>query len=455
MAISIVSTVNGLANRWGALIAGQNEQNTLYGTTLPARTNTITGLYLTAQNDVVQGIYSAESNYQGTGQTQYGYYQGVATQTMIEQVNANYNPPQSFSQSQAIVLVNNQLVSTASGFQKPTVAYTGTAGAANTGNAVLSVSLQNQYGVLQDYLFAESISLLVTSDSGHNGGTAFQETVTWLGAPPVNSNAYNWPQGSGATGSLQETNGDSTTLISNGGFEAWPTAALPPTGWTIATGTANTNVVRSTGTVFTGTYSCSFIGDGATLYDIYQAPSTLQPTTVYGFSCWLQLSASATGALEVALNSVAGTTGTPGTPSLNYSGASNSQIINMSAVNHTGWTNFSGFFQTPYLIPSGGLFFEIWFSTVLQSGKTLFLDKVAFAPAIQWYPGGPYCNIFSGSIASLIGDSWVVQVSNTGGTNSIARNLDRWWNIRTSPPAPGFLQFNSVTAGYIADSLIL
>lgn len=430
--------------RLGHEIGGLNQLDTARGSALGTRTDTIYADFVNTDQTVVQGIFGQQDANRSANDQLAAYYQALTQSTLITMANDN-SPLNPLDLPTAIAALDVQMISTTSGIQKPTVGATPTAASTNYGDATMVCSTTRFDGRQLDYIFAETINCVVTSDQDR-GATAGGEPITYTGAPAVPATAWNWPQGSGAGISTTVINATNATLVTNGDFETWTSAVLPPSNWTILEGLINVDVLRNAtvADVLSGNYSCEFLGDGSTLSEITQ-DLTLAPSTVYCMCVWLKKSATpATGVLRVRMIDNLSAVIT------NAQGAANSYNVTLtdSSVSTSVFRPFTMFWQTPVTLPPT-ITLDIALTTALESGKSLYIDRVALGVATQLYAGGPYAAVFSGGTPSQIGDYWTIAVTNSAGVTSFCRSLDRLWNLRVLN-----MFIPSITVGYIPDSLI-
>ena len=470
--MTIALTGNGgLFTRLGLLYGGMADLLSIEGGTatthvasgasMQARYTTlqVADAYAPVLNFLLDGFYAQLGGWQSQQQGFLQQFATLATNTVINQANAD-TPLSTLTLPAALAVLLYQMTLNSDTIQASTISLGGqTAVGTPNGNAVWALGTLNYYGQQLDTLFPETLTLTCTADSVTGGATLNQERLSIVGqaaAPSVYS--YKYPQGSGSSLSLQaidaNTYGPTTQLLSNGGFTTFSTANVPDN-WVVQTGTAGTQIIQS-GTSYYGSYSLEFAGDGSTNTAVYQpfltansttlngggTPASLKPSTQYAVNAWVKCNATTTtGVLQINL------TNSSNTIINNSSGTGNTLSIAMTGVT-TSWAPFTAFMQTPSILPSGYRL-QLLLSTALPSGKDIFIDRIAFTPTPQIYPGGPPTAVFSGSSKLIQGDAWTNAVSNTYG--KFALYLDRTFNLRQLG-----LFFNSVASSpTIADSLIV
>lgn len=136
--------------------------------------------------------------------------------------------------------------------------------ASNVGDGVAVTSTKRGDGKTQEYILPENIVLTVTSTTGQATGS-----LQAVGKPAVgNKLSQDWPGGSGLSRTLTAVDARSTTLLSNGGFEAELTQADAPDGWVVKVGAVGTRIkltdvevqtIVVTGTPTAGTYYIGWV----------------------------------------------------------------------------------------------------------------------------------------------------------------------------------------------------
>jgi hypothetical protein len=251
-------------------------------------------------------------------------------------------------------------------------------------------------------------------------------------------------------------NNSAGNLLQNSSFEVFSTANVPDN-WVLAIGAAGTDVFNGgSGNAYAGSGSLQFTGTGAALLDAVTqqfgttptatvgaggTAATLLPDTQYAFSGWIKVSATPTaGVLEFALIDGAGAT-------INDdAGTANAVTQSLTAVTST-WQPVSGVFRTPAVLPSTAKF-RVRLSTAIDSGVSVFVDRLALAAMNQVYAGGLYLAAFSGANKLITGDTWLLAMTNTFG--AVQKRAEMVFGMR----ALG-LQFpNTTSSPTVADSVI-
>jgi hypothetical protein len=314
----------------------------------------------------------------------------------------------------------------------------------------------------------ETLNFVTTADAQTGGRQPGNEQITCYGQQTqINPLSYLWPAGSGITLPLSCVNGAANNsqgnLLQNSDFTAYTTANAPDN-WPILVGTAGTSILNGpSGNAYTpGGGSLEFVGDGTTLQSVAQpfntAPSTslglggtsaqLAPDTVYNYCVPYKVSATpAAGVFQVALLNGANAI------IADDQGNNNAQTQSLTAATTT-YAFLTGSFRTPRILPNT-VKFNIAMTTAETSGKNVYFGRVAMAKAVQLYSGGPFCNIFSGSVNTINGlvpDAWTMAVNNgyaVSGAGLMALFMDRTFGLRNLG-----LQIPASGSPTCADSLI-
>lgn len=417
--------------RIGKLAKSLSNTNTFQGTTLPADVSALVGLYTSGDETIIDGIQSQLSSAQSSGLGWANYLSSAASTTVNQAVYLD-NPQSSrtnlkISLTELIRQMKANSQSVQSAAQTSSVAFTG------SGNGVCVVSCKDANGLATEYMNSEAVKVSCTSDAS-SGSTVGNEGFQALGqvASSNGALAWDWPQGSGASLTLSAVNaaanpGQQGQLLTNGDFETF--SANVPAGWAISVGTAGTTVFKSTSPFYTGLACLKITGNGSELTSLSQqfgistgTTQTLKGGTQYAFSFWVQMSAVPTaGVLSIEL--VDGS----GTVLQDVSGTNNAVTQSLPALT-TSWTNLSGTFRTPHALPATYKL-RLRLTTALDSGKSLYLDRLGFAAMAQLYSGGPSLNVFSGSSQFFVGDYFTVTTTNAHPLLSLQRVAQRFFNM--------------------------
>lgn len=425
MAVSLTGT-GGFFTRAGAAIAGVNEVTALLGSTTNSRLSAIAAQYASNEQSDFASAWSQRDSFRATPATYLQWLFDLVANTLIDQVDRDTVLPSRTLSSAAAELIR-QMKASGDSLNQPTLGASVTAGSGNTGDTTIKISTLDGDGLPLDCLFAETLLATVTNDKG-SGATEYSESISVLGDQAASATAYNWPLGSGSSTTLAAIDPAVDGLLSNGNFETW-TVTNVPDDWTIATGTPGTHVTRQSSPArSTDSYNLRITSDGSTLTTLRQAPSTtLQPLTVYAATIRAKINtADATGALRFAL--VDGS----GTVIADAQSANNSSSLGVNGGSGVGtsYTQFTAFFRTPAKLPST-VYFELKVTTSPTTGRTIDIDLVQLARPTQLYTGGPWAIAWSNVTSPVRGDYWTIAMTNSLGTTSLVRSLDRMLSLRS------------------------
>lgn len=429
MAIDFDTSGTGLFVRWGKAGKEYLRVITSIGSALDTSVEAIRDQFETgAQASVLDTIYTQRDALRSTPTGWLSYLQSVIQNLAIKQTNDD-SPLLSATLSSALTEIIRQMKVGGYYVTAPTVGSTVTPWGSNIGDSNLVVTTTNQYGDQINTIFPEDIRFTCTSDAA-SGATQYREVFTITGEPTKAVSAWDWPGGSGATGSLTLTDADQTGLIANGGFDSWADSGSMAPSWTVVTGTAGTNITRTTSSK-RGNYALRLTSDGSTLLKFKQQLSTslVKPNTVYIFSYWAKIDTSdGTGILRTRL--VDGS----GTVISNDASTANSYTRELDGQIGTSYTFNSTAFQTPRQLPSTGVFLEIGFSTSPANTRTVDIDLVGLVAGQQLYAGGPFVAAFSGATANAAGDYSTLALTNDAANASWVRAGQRWMQMPSLGP---------------------
>jgi len=425
MAIDLLTNPGGLFVRLGKIFGGINEENTARGATLNSRVATINAQYLSTNQDIIENLYTNQQGWVAAGDGQVTGEAALTNTTLIQMANDD-TPLPNLELITALDLLIEQMIANSDTIERPVVGSSVTAGSGNVGTGKVTISTIGGDGQQLDYLFEEDI-LCRCSASGYvgGGGTSGSETFSITSPLPApNSLSWQWPGASGTSNAANALNPALTSglFVTDGNFENW-VSTNTPVNWTIQTGVAGTTIFRSS-TAYLSTYAIQFTGNGSELTAIRQTITDLQPQTVYAFSAFVRTDGSvAAGVLRARLLDGGGS------PISDSQGTVNSVSVACSTLTNQ-YTQFSGFFRLPSIVPTSGVQLEIGLSTALTNTEVLLIDAVSLQAATQLYAGGPFLAIVAGNVNFSINDYFTIAMTNSFGVTSFARSLDRVWNLR-------------------------
>jgi len=430
--------VAGYFTREGAIVGEYNRVGALYGSALDEGFQSIWVQYASSDQTAVQALPAAVTTYRNTGQTYQATLVTAGTQSSILQVSDDTTVVPATMQQSIRVLVA-QMIDSVDTINRPVLTQTITPWVNNYSDAKLLLGFTNNLGDQLDMVFAETDNIICTAAS-----TAFQETLQITGPPTVPSNNPYWPGGSGTSTTVNITDPAQSGILTDGGFENWTgTGNNTPVNWTIANGAAGVTVFRGTGGV-RGTYFAQLTSDGSQATQLFQILN-LQINTVYAFAIQVKINTlDATGSFRLAL--------TDGSAVVinNNAGAPLSLIkgLNGGSGLTTSYQNFMVYFSTPRILPLTTQLM-VGYSAAPTSGRFISMDLAGAVAPSQLYTGGPYLAAFSGANRTAVGDNWTAAITNSLGSQSFARGMDRLFGMR----AMGVYFPSSVTPT-ILDSLV-
>jgi hypothetical protein len=380
-----------------------------FGSTVPTKVNTLVSDY-TADPALIDSLYSSLSSYQKSPQSFLSYLTSIANGVIIDGVNVANNLPDR-SVASGLTRLISDMRGAGSSVSRCTVAGSVAAVGTPTGNPVFVTSLKTKTGYSLDNVFAEPIAITCTGDAQSGGATQFRESFTANGTPfePALSPLY--PKGSACVASFACVDASTPSsslggrnLLSNSNFEKFTTPNVPD-GWTVPVGVVGTTVKKGT-VAYDGTGSLNFVGNGSENTTVHQALTSLKPFNQYAVNLWVRVDAvPSTGVLEVALIS-GGSSITQDNLSVN-----NSFTVTLTSLTSGVYVNFSGVFRTQRVLPAS-LGLRLKLTTALSNTVNLYVDRLALAEMPSLYQQGPYLSAFSGSIPSILSDSYTLTVGN-------------------------------------------
>jgi hypothetical protein len=412
------------------------------------------------KSSTFDGFYNALTAYQGAQAGVMNQLVGLATNLFIRMADDDIGL-KSKTFSVALTEVIRQMVANAQTVNATTVVL-GPVTPLGTpvGTPVIVVSVVDGTGAVLQYLFQDVLRFVCTSDSQTGNATPGQETVTVSTQAAVTpSIAYNWPSGSGVSVALPCVDGSQSNaagnLLMNSGFETFTTTNYPDN-WVTLVGTPGTQILNGgPANVYSGAGSLQLQGDaGGSLTALTQefnhlvstsagaggTPAKVTPQTPYALNGWIKCSATPTaGVLEFSLTDGNNVT------LADASGTNNLFTRSLTTVSTT-WLPVSGVFRLPAVLPPI-VRLKARLSTAIDSGKSVYLDRLSFTKMAQLYTGGPFAAVFSGSTNLLSSDSWTVAVTPTWG--AIQLMMERGFGMRTLA-----LTLPNSTTPTIPDSLI-
>lgn len=432
MALNITT----LTQRWGELYQGISESDTFAATTVESRANDIYGQYASfaAQREVVDDLYENALNVRNDLGDWSAYLYGVVGTTLQTMCRDDSARPKTDDLIGWFDKLNRDMSSQTTYFTRPTFSAAVAVPGTNIGDGyVIAGANEPVDGIACYFGYSEVIRVDCTVDSYSGGATAGSETFQVSGETQIDYRHTDWPKGSGASFQLTPVTLASDEIVTDGGLEAWTLvsgANYTADNWTLLSGTVTgTHHNRNASVVYSGTYSAIMTGDGATTdTGFYQVLSqtVVKGNTSYAISFWYRTdSASFTaGTLQIAL--------TDGTETVITDNAGNNVSTTVSnadlgAANGT-WTRKTATFITPRNLPTE-LRLEFRFTTIVDTGESVYFDHIIMSEQTQAYPGGPYLAIHAGDTAFAFDDQFTVTCANNKTNDTFVRVLDRTFNL--------------------------
>lgn len=413
--------------------------------------NNIDAQYLGADQNLRDGLFAFKNSLRAAFSGLLPQIPGLASATVIQMANEAVSLtaltlPAAMSELIVEMIGNGNITVPDNAVKKNTVSVTVAAVSlpVNTGNAQIIASVVDPVsGVNREYLFPEVAELTVSTD-GQSGGTAGSETLTLAGEIPAASNdAWNFPLGSGCTGSLTLCDPSVTgaNVLTNSDFSLIPAGV--PTSWTVLVGTTGVSILAGGTTYVPGGANClKYLGDGAELTSIRQLVTGFTPNTVYAFLAYTKVSDNAaTGTLAFSLCN-----GSSHAILADNAGTINSLSVDLSAET-TAWAPHSRFFRTPRVMPATTEL-KIHLTTAINNTYAAFIQCAMCIPVLM-YVGGPYLAGFRASTDVVIGDKFTVTVANDLGGKFQTLVGMRWFDMRGAGQ-----QLPSTANGTIAETLV-
>jgi hypothetical protein len=445
-----------LFTRMGLSGGTYNAINTFRGTTIPGQVDGIIAEYADPDLNLLDGIWQALSAFQQTPTGWMQYLQTLAGNTLTQMVEAD-TPLNQVSLYPAIAELIRQMVTGSQSLQVPTVtAGSASYGASNRGNGVLVATVTDAVPALMVSAFAETMSLLCTSDAS-TGATNYNEPFDLTTPAAVDAQSWEWPAGSGVATTLNSVNpqvdNSQGNLLVNSDFETFVVNA--PSNWLITTGAAGSDILAGgSGNAYYGANCLQFKQfSGSPLSTIRQpfnnasagTSYSLLPNTCYAFTFWMKRETGLTGAGTIRIALVNTATG-----AILTDDASNSLSQTYTALGlTTSYVAKTFVFRTPRALPAAGVSLQVGLSVAIaDSGLSVWIDYGGMTNMTRLYAGGPLVALFSGSSPWAYGDTATLAIANNYGGAWVLL-LERWFSLRQNG-----LQFPTSGSPTIADNLI-
>ena len=329
------------------------------------------------------------------------------------------------------------------------------------GNGITTVSTRRADGLVQENLYAETLLVTCSADSYTGNTTAGNELVAIQGpGRQENPYAFDWPGGSNASIDIQAIDGSQDNsrgnLLTNSGFDTF-TVTNTPDNWVIAAGAVTTDIFSESTLLFgaAGSKALRIVGDGtATNFSITQTFNSttgtggeLEPITQYSCNLFMRRDAIAIGSGVLTVDLIDG----GDTVIQDDEGNNNSFTVDLTALT-ISYQTYSGVFRLPHN-PPASIRLRLRLTTLLTTGRSVYLDRMSLGAMALAYTGGPSLAIHSGTIPFVVGDLATVTLTNDRGNQSNLASfgpvLQRFFDLASLD-----LLFPSAAAPTISDQLI-
>lgn len=468
MAVTLTGT-GGWGTRFGRIVKLIDSANDFLGggdltsgglRSVGVGTDNIEAQFASTLQNVIDGLYTTRDGCREALDGFKSELRELAETFTIEMVHAD-NPLPAKTIEEALKELFRQMRSSSDDFDASTVSST-TATVSSTGDSFAYGSVLRTDGYTNELVYGEVIDVICTIAQSQGATDGQAEFEFRSEAAIENALQWDWPDGSGATQTLTEVDStqdaDGGNLLVNGDMEAF-TSNIPDS-WTRITGTAATHIAQETSTIYAGSKSLKFIGDGSVNMQIAQkfaqaststgTTETLVPNTVYHVVAWIRKSASiSAGVLRFAL-----------------ANASTHTVLTTDAGNNVAETLAHGAMTesfapygftlvTPKTLPlnsDGTINVELLLDTTTAISNThgIFIDHISMTPATEMYTGGPFVSIHSGTTDSVLGDRKTLTIANNR-AGEFVEWLDRCFDMKELGLMPPTDTGGTET---VADSLI-
>lgn len=432
MAVTLTGS-NGLFTRLGKLFQIAVQVKT-FQATLATEIQDALNEFDGGDNDHALALTGIKQSAQMSCAQVYHAVRSVAHKTVIEMVNDD-DPLQAKTLSLALDRLIKQMEDASASINASAYAAPDSADSGNTGNGTILASTTALSKATAN-IRAESLVVKCTKDA-QTTGTAGREVFTVTGEAPISDITHpDWPGGSGASQSMvvsdPSVDGSSQigkNLLTNSSFNTFSTNT--PSNWTIATGTAGTQVYKNTtaSKLFQGAASLQITGDGSNLTKLTQQLNTaggsagkLLPNTVYFLTYKYYTDASlAAGVLKISLEDAGGV-------EVTNNGLTASSTITLSSPAATTWHTSSTFFKTPEALSTNTPYqITLELTTAITNTKNVYIDQLCVAKAIQ-VGNGPYLAVIRGATDFVKDDQFVIAVAKSS-TGTMQENFDKFFGM--------------------------
>ena len=449
MAVTLTGS-NGLFTRLGSVIYTADIARTHQSAVLSALRNARSD-YSNTDIPYATSIVAGEENITRAAGTSFPSLAETVRSTIIEMVNDDV-PLANKTLQDALIELKSQMSAASINGVEPSVSTT--YGSGNVGDGEIVLSVKDRFNDFFQYLRAEDIHLICTTDSQEGAVTSGRELFRLSGEASVRDTASTkWPGGSGAAKTLRvcdPSEGPGSTpgrsILTNGGLDSF--SGHIPNNWTLDVGSSSTVDEENT-VVFRNGASLKIDGDGSTLDALSQVFGTsgattgkLKPETRYSLSAVVRVNATvAAGVLRLSVKDGSNTI-------LDSGGAAVSSTL--SGLTDDTWTRIKAEFVTPKNIPlNTKIVLEL--TTAITNNGLCYVDDVCLAEMETLTPQGLYGLLLPGSTPFVRDDSIAVAVT----ANLYGAKLQYWLERLISISETGVvLPFSTSGTETIGDAVI-
>jgi len=455
MAVTLTGS-NGLFTRLGKLFQIAVQVKT-FQATLATEIQDALDEFDGGDNDHALAITGIKTASQKSCAAVYGSIRAAAHKTLIEMVDDD-DPLPAKTVDMALERLIRQMEDASASINASAYGAPDSADSGNTGNGTV-VATTTANSKLTANTRAESLVIKCTKDA-QISGTAGREVFSVQGEQPVSSIADpDWPGGSGVSKSIVVTDPavDASSqfnknLLTNSTYENFTTNT--PDNWTIAVGSAGTQITKNTteAKIFQGSANLKITGDGGgTLTKITQSLNTsgqttgkLLPDTVYcmHFKYYLDTGISA-GALKASITDSGGT-------AITANSLTAESTANLGAAAASQWNSATQFFMTPKALPTGTPYkMNLELTTAITNTKNCYVDQVCVFKPTQ-VANGAFMALLRGTTDFIRDDEFVIALAKSS-TGTFQEYMDKFFDMYARNKQ---LPENSAGGETIADSLI-
>jgi hypothetical protein len=328
-----------------------------------------------------------------------------------------------------------------------------TYGGSNNGNGIVFALLECPNVLLSNSdnwpnIRDELIDIRCVADSQNGSRLSGSELFEVRGQPSFPNLDRRFPAGTGVAMPMKSTSGSIDAgaryenIAFNSDFE--DATSNVPDNWTVSSGTAGTNFLTETTTVYRGSKSIKAAASGAVfklrqqLSSIDGTQGALTPDRPYIISFAAKIDAGATGTIELSVEDSGGTV---------IAGGSFKLTVAHGALT-TSWARQAIAVFSPRVLPTTA--YIVIETTTAVATAAMYIDDIVIAEMQQFGQGGPYLSIIAGSADWNRDDFATIDLTNSL-DGKFATAFDRLFDMKGHSIALPDATGTNVT---ISDSLI-